>query len=323
MGDSEKKERFSVEATREVNDPPPPTLPKTSSVIKEDSHKLPAAFYVIVWISLSSSIILFNKWILSFKGFRLLPVTLQEFLLTVQGFPIILTTWHLVFATVATQIMSRTTNLLDGRKNVKMTGRVYLRAIVPIGAAFSGSLMCGNLTYLYLSVPFIQMLKVNQPLFTRMTLTFQATTPVAVLVVGWIFQLDNFDLKVLLNVSAIVVGIMIASFGEIKFVFIGFMYQIGGILFEAVKLVMVQRLLSGAEYKMDPLVSLYYFAPICAVMNLFVALFVEVPKITLSDFDKVGYTTLFANACLAFALNVSVVFLVSLPSNWPDKYSQY
>ena len=56
--------------------------------------------------------------------------------------------------------MARFTSLLDGRKTVKMTGRVYLRAIVPIGAFFSLSLICGNLTYLYLSVAFIQMLKV-------------------------------------------------------------------------------------------------------------------------------------------------------------------
>ena len=57
--------------------------------------------------------------------------------------------------------MSRTTTLLDGRKKVKMTGKVYLRAIVPIGVMFSMSLICGNLTYLYLSVSFIQMLKVS------------------------------------------------------------------------------------------------------------------------------------------------------------------
>ena len=60
-----------------------------------------------------------------------------------------------------TQVLARTTTLLDGRKNVKMTGRVYLRAIVPIGLFFSLSLICGNLTYLYLSVAFIQMLKVS------------------------------------------------------------------------------------------------------------------------------------------------------------------
>src|SRR4051794_13958747 len=60
-----------------------------------------------------------------------------------------------------TQILARTTTLLDGRKTVKMTGRVYLRAIAPIGVFFSLSLICGNLTYLYLSVAFIQMLKVS------------------------------------------------------------------------------------------------------------------------------------------------------------------
>ena len=60
-----------------------------------------------------------------------------------------------------TQLLARTTTLLDGRKTVKMTGRIYLRAIVPIGAFFSLSLICGNMTYLYLSVAFIQMLKVG------------------------------------------------------------------------------------------------------------------------------------------------------------------
>ena len=69
-----------------------------------------------------------------------------------------------------TQVMARTTNLLDGRKTVKMTGRVYLRAIVPIGTFFSLSLICGNLTYLYLSVAFIQMLKVCKWLFQAETI---------------------------------------------------------------------------------------------------------------------------------------------------------
>ena len=59
-----------------------------------------------------------------------------------------------------TQILARTTTLLDGRHAVKMTGRVYLRAIVPIGVLYSLSLVCSNQTYLYLSVAFIQMLKV-------------------------------------------------------------------------------------------------------------------------------------------------------------------
>jgi len=106
-----------------------------------------------VWISLSSSVIIFNKWILDTAKFH---------------YPIVLTTWHLTFATIMTQGLARFTTVLDSRKKVPMTGRVYLRAIVPIGVMFSLSLICGNLTYLYLSVSFIQMLKVRwEPTYAR------------------------------------------------------------------------------------------------------------------------------------------------------------
>ncbi|KAI1982508.1 hypothetical protein LOZ55_000290 [Ophidiomyces ophidiicola] len=214
---------------------------------------------------------------------------------------ITLTTWHLGFAAFMTQVLARTTTLLDGRKKVKMTGRVYLRAIVPIGFFFSLSLIGGNKAYLYLSVAFIQMLK--------------ATTPVAVLLCTWSLGMAPPNLKVLFNVSFIVIGVIIASFGEIHFVLIGFLFQIAGIVFEATRLVMVQRLLSSAEFKMDPLVSLYYFAPVCAVMNFIVAIFVEFPDLTLAHFQKAGYITLLANAIVAFLLNVSVVFLIGKTSS--------
>lgn len=199
-----------------------------------------------------------------------------------------------------TQILARTTTVLDGRKKVKMTGRVYLRAIVPIGVMFSLSLICGNMTYLYLSVSFIQMLK--------------ATTPVAVLLATWGMGLAPANMKVLANVSVIVVGVIIASIGELDFNMIGFLFQIGGIIFEATRLVMVQGLLSSADFKMDPMVSLYYFAPICAVMNGAVALFLEFPHVTLEQVYGVGVGVLIINAVIAFLLNVSVVFLVSRSS---------
>ena len=86
--------------------------------------------------------------------------------------------------------------------------------------------------------------------------------PVAVLLTTWAMQLAPVNLKVLGNVAIIVLGIIIASYGEIAFVFIGFMFQAAGIVFESLRLAMVQKILSSPEYKMDPLVSLYYFAPV-------------------------------------------------------------
>ncbi|CAK7274656.1 hypothetical protein SEPCBS57363_006275 [Sporothrix epigloea] len=285
---AEDKMRTSGEGLREASSSSSaPVLPTVNPDAEKSAPKssIPAAAYVIAWISLSSSVILFNKWILSTLNFR---------------FPVILTTYHLIFATIMTQLLARYTTLIDGRKSVKMTGRVYLRAIVPIGVFFSLSLICGNLTYLYLSVAFIQMLK--------------ATTPVAVLLASWGMGVSQPSLKVFLNVMVIVFGVVLASLGEIRFVMTGFLYQLGGIVFEAMRLTMVQRLLSSADFKMDPLVSLYYFAPVCATMNLIVALLWEVPKVTMADFNNVGYTMFILNGLCAFLLNVSVVFLIGKTS---------
>jgi hypothetical protein len=140
------------------------------------------------------------------------------------------------------------------------------------------------------------------------------------------------------------------------------MYQLGGVLAEAIRLVMVQILLSGkgsdakiaketADYvgsqmngiaeedelekgivgaevcdskavvqeqksteaaKMDPLVSLYYYAPVCAVTNLIVALIFEMPTFEFSRLVSIGPSVLIANAAVAFLLNVSSLLLVCI-----------
>lgn len=281
-----EKERTSGDIVREQEPVLPTVNPDAQKSSKGLGFEIPSAVYVCVWISLSSSVILFNKWILDTLNFH---------------YPVLLTTYHLIFSTIMTQILARYTTYLDGRKSVKMTGRVYLRAIVPIGVFFSLSLICSNLTYLYLSVAFIQMLK--------------ATTPVAVLLAGWALGVSSPNLKTFLNVSAIVIGVIIASIGEIKFDIIGFMYQMAGVAFEAIRLTMVQRLLSGSEFKMDPLVSLYYFAPVCAAINLVVAVFWELPKVSMTDVYNVGLFTFLLNGMVAFGLNVSVVMLIGKTSS--------
>jgi drug/metabolite transporter (DMT)-like permease len=178
-----------------------------------------------------------------------------------------------------------------------MTGKLYLRAIVPIGLLYSASLVCSNMVYLYLSVAFIQMLK--------------SASPVAVLLTTWAWRLEDPSLKRFLNVMFIVAGVALASFGEIDFSFIGFLFQLGGIGFEAVRLVMIQVLLSDdSQKKMDPLVSLYYYAPVCAAMNIVIALGSEASTFDFADLAKAGYSLLLLNALVAFMLNVSSVFLV-------------
>ncbi|KAK4702099.1 hypothetical protein P7C70_g4131, partial [Phenoliferia sp. Uapishka_3] len=255
-----------------------------------------AGYIIMLWIALSSSVILQNAYIL----------------------PIFLTTFHLLYATAGTRVLLRTTHLLDGLKNVEMSWDRWMRNIVPIGALFSASLIFSNLAYLTLrypdslrgfpesaltfasySVSFIQMLK--------------AFTSVAVLTMSVLMGLDKFNQRTAIVVVAISFGVALAAWGEIDFALDGFLYQTFGIMFEATRLVAIQKLLQGL--RMDPLVSLYYYAPVCAGLN---ALLIPVYE-GWAPFEQiipvVGLPFLIVNASTALLLNIAVVFLIGSASS--------
>lgn len=76
MGVENEKERASAEIVRSSPvSPSEPVLPIVNPATLEKKSEPPAskvhpALYVIAWIALSSSIIIFNKWILDTAKFR-------------------------------------------------------------------------------------------------------------------------------------------------------------------------------------------------------------------------------------------------------------
>lgn len=56
---------------------------------------------------------------------------------------------------------------------------------------------------------------------------------------------------------------------------------------------------------MDPIVSLHYYAPVCAVINAFIIPFTE-GLAPFYELGKLGPFVMFTNAGIAFALNVGV-----------------
>lgn len=141
----------------------------------------------------------------------------------------------------------------------------------------------------------------------------KSASPVAVLFVSWAWRVKEPALGDFLNILLIVAGVAAASAGEVHFSFVGFLYQLGGIVFEALRLVMIQIMLSGEGLNMSPLVGLYYYAPVCAVMNVAIAYVTEIPNFKMEDLWNTGVGMLFANACLAFVLNIASVMLVGTP----------
>jgi drug/metabolite transporter (DMT)-like permease len=211
-------------------------------------------------------------------------------------FPMFLTTWHMVLATILTRIMARTTNLLPGVADGKVNSEAIRTQILPVSLCFAVSLVLCNKAYIYLSVSYIQMLK--------------AFTPVAVLIFSFFAGLEKTSLTELYIVTVICVGVALTSVGETYFSFIGFTFQALGILAESTRLVLVNILMK--TLKLDPLSSLYYVAPLCAASIGVAMLYFEAADLPLDRMMQMDFMlTMLLNGLVSFTLNVAVVFLIS------------
>jgi drug/metabolite transporter (DMT)-like permease len=225
--------------------------------------------------------ILFNKAVLDHMKFP---------------YPMGMVMWHMIFATVLTQVMARTTNMLPGVKEKKVDAKALQTSIFPVALFFAVSLVLSNKAYIYLSVSYIQMLK--------------AFTPVAVLVFSFFSGLEKTSVMELYIVAVICLGVALTSVGETFFSWVGFTFQSLAILAESSRLVLTNLLMR--QLKLDPLSSLYYIAPMCALMISVPFFYFEYSSLPFERMYTTEFaTTMFINAAVAFTLNVAVVLLIS------------
>ncbi|KAH6774155.1 Drug/metabolite transporter superfamily protein [Perilla frutescens var. frutescens] len=241
--------------------------------------------YVGIWIFLSFTVIVYNKYILDKKLYN-------------WPFPISLTMIHMAFCSLLASAAVRLLRLVEP---ASLSRRVYFSSVVPIGALYALSLWLSNSAYIYLSVSFIQMLK--------------ALMPVAVYSIGILLRKDSYKSNTMLNMLAISAGVAIAAYGEAKYDSWGVLLQLGAVVFEATRLVLIQILLTSKGINLNPITSLYYVAPSCFAFLSIPWLFVEFPllrnRISGLEFDFLIFGT---NCVCAFALNLAVFLLVGKTS---------
>ena len=228
-----------------------------------------------VWVFLSAGLILYNKYILSQMGFP---------------FPVSLTLWHQLFCTCLVWIM-RALNISDA-KSANISTEDYLKRVVPVGLIFAVVLWFGNAAYLYLSVSFIQMTK--------------AFMPVLVYFVGMWFGQQTLSLPKIRNLLIVVIGTLIASYGEVAFVLKGFVFLLASLVLEAVRICLLQILLQKPELKLNPVQTMMYVSPITAAALAAVAFFIEGSQVlkARTTFTGAALGAIFlTNAVCAFALN--------------------
>ncbi|KAK7292059.1 hypothetical protein RIF29_07720 [Crotalaria pallida] len=240
--------------------------------------------YVAIWIFLSFTVIVYNKYILDRKMYN-------------WPYPISLTMIHMAFCSSLAYLLVRVFKLVEP---VSMSRDLYLRSVVPIGLLYSLSLWFSNSAYIYLSVSFIQMLK--------------ALMPVAVYSIGVLFKKEIFKNDTMANMVSISLGVAIAAYGEAKFDTWGVTLQLLAVAFEATRLVLIQILLNSKGISLNPITSLYYIAPCCLVFLSVPWLIMEYPLLRDSSSFHLDFVIFGTNSTCAFALNLAVFLLVGKTS---------
>lgn len=240
--------------------------------------------YVAIWIFLSFTVIVYNKYILDRKMYN-------------WPYPISLTMIHMAFCSSLAYLLVRVFKLVEP---VSMSRDLYLRSVVPIGALYSLSLWFSNSAYIYLSVSFIQMLK--------------ALMPVAVYSIGVVFKKEIFKNETMANMVSISLGVAIAAYGEAKFDAWGVTLQLMAVAFEATRLVLIQILLNSKGISLNPITSLYYIAPCCLVFLSIPWLIMEYPLLRDTSSFHLDFFVFGTNSACAFALNLAVFLLVGKTS---------
>ncbi|KAK6132553.1 hypothetical protein DH2020_033655 [Rehmannia glutinosa] len=239
--------------------------------------------YILLYIALSSGQIFFNKWVLSSKEINF-------------PYPLGLTLLHMVFSSVLCFMLTKVLKIMKVEEG--MTLDIYISSVIPIGAMFAMTLWLGNTAYLYISVAFAQMLKA-------------ISTYVAVFVLGVLAGLEVMSCRMLLIMSVISFGVLVASYGEISISWIGVVYQMGGVVGEALRLIFMEIFVKRKGLKLNPISMMYYVSPCSALCLLIPWIFLERPRMDAQGTWSFKPLVLTLNCLCTFALNISVFLVIS------------
>lgn len=173
------------------------------------------------------------------------------------------------------------------------------------------------------------------------------SVPVAVFVLGVAAGLEIMSCRMLLIMSVISFGVLVASYGEIDINWVGVVYQMGGVVGEALRLIFMEIFVKRKGLKLNPISVMYYVSPcrytdsvilypssfwnnfflipkgkiyaylnkiliICSALCLLIPwIFLEKPKMEAHGSWNFPPFVLLLNCLCTFALNLSVFLVIT------------
>jgi drug/metabolite transporter (DMT)-like permease len=172
----------------------------------------------------------------------------------------------------------------------------YLYGLLPISVLYGYCLGAGNLAFMFSSVAFLQMVKPINVLFTSLA--------------AFAFQLETATMSHVIIVCIIFGGVSLAATGDVEFSLIGCVLQLTACSCEGIRLALLQKVMTK-DARLDPVTTVYRFAPVAGLSLCLVACFVETPV----DWGRLkSPSMLVMNCVVALVLNVLIVTVIKKAS---------
>lgn len=238
---------------------------------------------IAAWMISSGAVVLHNKWLMTVFHFE---------------YPAVMTMMHMSFSFSIAFLVCK---VFKAVPLPVITNQQIMRAIFPIGACYSVVLVCSNYAYVHLTVAFIQMLK--------------ACLPVLVFFVSVAYGVAKFERQLLWSIMVISIGVVLVTEGQVDMSIIGLVLQTTSLVFESVRLVMIEVLLKQKGISLNPITTLYYVAPVtllCISLPAAAFEFKHSDKIITMILENP--LIFLANCSLAFLLNLAVFLIIGKTS---------
>ncbi|KHN09780.1 Putative sugar phosphate/phosphate translocator [Glycine soja] len=234
------------------------------------SPTLVTALIISSWYLSNIGVLLLNKYLLSFYGYR---------------YPIFLTMLHMLSCAAYSYA---SINFLE------LVPKQFFK-ILALSAIFCFSVVCGNTSLRYLPVSFNQAIGATTPFFTA--------------IFAFLITCKKETGEVYLALLPVVFGIVVASNSEPLFHLFGFLVCVGSTAGRALKSVVQGILLTSEAEKLHSMNLLLYMAPLAALILLPFTLYIEGNVLALTVEKAKGdpfiVFLLLGNATVAYLVNLT------------------
>jgi len=220
-----------------------------------------------------------------------LLINFNKFILQKFPHPWELTGLHMMFSSLLTfSLYASLPGLFPAMRQVEGRRLELFRYFLPLGCFFAAALYASNKAYLYCGIAFLQFMKESNVVLVFLMCCVIGTQ-----------KLDRIR-------GFVVVWILVGSWmcveGEIKFSLLGFIIQAVSQLAECAKNVLGEYIMSGTNFKLDPLTYTMFMAPV-ALFFLAIGI-VCTWEAGIWEAAMANWYLLIPNALLAYVLNVII-----------------